>query len=271
MPIKLIAMDVDGTLFGDDLILSPRNRAAIQAAQAGGVQVTLATGRTFSATRALAATLGISAPLICYQGAWVRDPTDGATLLHATVSRAIATEVIKLARAAGQQCNVYIDDQIYVEQLQPESAIYFHLNRRAPPTPVADLAALVHDAPEEPTKLVLILPTEAETDATITALQTHFGEAVYMTKSHPNFAEVINPQVNKGTALAAVAAHFHLAQAETMAVGDGMNDLPMLRWAGLGVAMGQAHAEVQTAADVVTAPLAEDGLAQAIERYVLRP
>ncbi len=271
MLIKLIAMDVDGTLFGDDLIVSPRNLAAIQAARARGVHVTIATGRTFSATRALAATLGIDAPLICYQGAWVRDPANGTTLLHATVARPLATEVIGLARAAGQQCNVYIDDQIYVEELQPESAIYFHLNRRTPPIPVADLVALVRDAPEDPTKLVLILPTEAETDATITTLQAYFGERVYVTKSHPNFAEVINPQVNKGTALAAVAAHFHLSQAETMAVGDGMNDLPMLQWAGLGVAMGQAYPEVQAAADVVTASLVEDGLAQAIERYVLQP
>jgi Cof subfamily protein (haloacid dehalogenase superfamily) len=204
MPIKLIALDVDGTLFGDDLTPSPRTQAA----------------------------------------------------LHA-------------ARAADRQCNVYIDDQIYVERLTSASDIYFHLNRRSPPQPVPDLLALVRDAPHDPTKLVLVLPTEAETDATIAAIEAHFGERVYATKSHPNFAEVINPQVNKGVALAAVAAHYGIAQAETMAVGDGMNDLPMLEWAGLGVAMGQAYPQVHAAADVVTASLAEDGLAQAIERYVL--
>jgi Cof subfamily protein (haloacid dehalogenase superfamily) len=269
MPIKLIALDVDGTVFGDDLTASPRTRAAVHAARATGVHVTLATGRTFGATSVIAAELGIDAPLICYQGAWVRDPTTGATLLHYTVPRAIAAEVIALARAADPQCNVYIDDQVSVEQLKPESAIYFHLNRRTPPQPVPDLAALVRDAPHDPTKLVLVLPTEAETDATVAALQARFGDAIYATKSHPNFAEVINPQVNKGTALAAVAAALHVAQAETMAVGDGLNDVPMLEWAGLGVAMGQAYPEVRAAADAVTAALADDGLAEAIERYVL--
>jgi Cof subfamily protein (haloacid dehalogenase superfamily) len=269
MPIKLIALDVDGTVFGDDLTPSPRTVAALHAARARGVHVTLATGRTFSATRLIATNLGIDAPLICYQGAWVRDPADGATLLHYTVSRAIAADVIGLARAADRQCNVYIDDQIYVEQLKTESDIYFHLNRRTPPQPVPDLLALVREASSDPTKLVLVLPSEAETDATVAALQARFGDAIYATKSHPNFAEVINPAVNKGVALAVVAAHYGIAQAETMAVGDGMNDLPMLEWAGLGVAMGQAYPQVHAAADVVTASLAEDGLAQAIERYVL--
>ncbi len=269
MPIKLIALDVDGTDFGDDLTPSPRTRAAVHAARAAGIHVTLATGRTFGATRAIADALGIDAPLICYQGAWVRDPASGATLLHYTVPRTAAAEVVSIARAADRQCNVYINDQVYVEQLKPEAAIYFHLNRRTPPQPVPDLLALVRDAAQDPTKLVLVLPTEAETDATVAALQARFGDAVYVTKSHPNFAEVINAQVNKGTALAAVAAALHVTQAETMAVGDGMNDLPMLEWAGLGVAMGQAYPQVQAAADVVTAALAEDGLAQAIERYVL--
>ena len=132
-----------------------------------------------------------------------------------------------------------------------------------------DLLALLYAAPIDPTKLILVLPTEAETDATVAAIEARFGDAVYATKSHPNFAEVINPQVNKGVALAAVAAHLGVAQAETMAVGDGMNDLPMLQWAGLGVAMGQAYPQVRAAADVVTASLADDGLAQAIERYIL--
>jgi Cof subfamily protein (haloacid dehalogenase superfamily) len=269
MPIKLLALDLDGTVFAEDLVASPRTRAAIRAARERGVHVALATGRTFASARRFAADLGAGAPLICYQGAWVRDPATGATLLHQTVPRAIAVEVVGMARAGDWQCNLYLDDQVYVEQVKPEAGIYFHLNRTTPPQPVPDLLALLEAAPTDPTKLILIRPTEAETDATLAVVAARFGDAVYVTKSYPVFAEMINPQVDKGRALALIAAHLGVAQAETMAVGDGMNDLPMLQWAGLGVAMGQAAPAVHAAADVVTAPLMEDGLARAIERYVL--
>src|SRR5262245_41414071 len=119
MPIKLIALDLDGTVFGDDLVVTPRTRAAIGAARAGGVHVALATGRTFGSARRIAADLGADAPLICYQGAWVRDPATGATLLHQTVPRPIAAAVIQMARAGDWQCNLYVDDQVYVEQVKP--------------------------------------------------------------------------------------------------------------------------------------------------------
>ena len=270
MPYKLLALALDGTCFGEDLVPSPRTLAALAAARsAAGVTLTLATGRTFAATRPFADLLGADGPLICYQGAWVRDAA-GATLLHRTVPRPIAAEVVTMARAAGWQCNLYIADQAYVEAFRPEADIYFQLNRNTPPVVVPDLAALARETPQEPTKLVLVLPAEPDTDACVRAIAARFGDAIYTTKSHARFAEVVHPAVDKGAALAAVAAHLGVPQAETMAVGDGMNDLPMLRWAGLGVAMGQAHADIRAAADVVTAPLAEDGLAQAIERWVLR-
>jgi Cof subfamily protein (haloacid dehalogenase superfamily) len=269
MPIKLLALDLDGTLFAEDMIVSPRTRAALTAARAQGVHVALATGRTFASTEEIAADLDADAPLICYQGAWVRDRASGATLLHRTVPRAVAAEVIGLARAADWQCNLYVDDQLYIEQVKPEANVYFHLNRRTSPHPVPDLLEVLAAAPLEPTKLILILPTEPDTDAVLAQMVAHFGERIYATKSYPFFAEIINPAVDKGTALAAVAAYLGVAQAETMAVGDGMNDLPMLQWAGLGVAMGQARPAVHAAADVVTTPLAEDGVAQAIERYIL--
>src|SRR5437763_8314267 len=98
MPVKLLALDLDGTVFGADLTPSPRTRAALAAARAQGVRLTLATGRTFRSTRQFAADLGADAPLICYQGALVQDPTSGAVLLHRTVPRDLAAEVIALAR-----------------------------------------------------------------------------------------------------------------------------------------------------------------------------
>src|SRR5205814_2653194 len=131
-----------------------------------------------------AADLGADAPLICYQGALVQDPTNGAVLLHRTVPRDLAAEVITLARAHDWQCNLYIADHVYVERLKPEAGIYFGLNPVVPPERVPDLAALVAAAPAAPTKLVLVRPTERETDATLAALHSRFDGALYLTKSH---------------------------------------------------------------------------------------
>src|SRR4051812_25662178 len=131
MPIKLLALDLDGTVFAEDMVISPRTRAAIAAARAQGVHVALATGRTFASAQRFAADLGADAPLICYQGAWVRDAV-GVTLLHRTITRAIAAEVIQMARAADWQCNLYVNDEGYVEQIKPEAGIYFRLNNATP-------------------------------------------------------------------------------------------------------------------------------------------
>src|SRR3954470_1292866 len=88
--IRLLAIDLDGTLIGEDLVISPANRAAIAAAQAQGVRVTLATGRMFRSTVPFARELDITTPLICYQGALIRDPVSGETIYHQALPLAVA-------------------------------------------------------------------------------------------------------------------------------------------------------------------------------------
>ncbi len=268
--IRLVAIDLDGTLFGEDLTISPANRAAIAAVQARGVRVTLATGRMFRSTRPYAQELGLTTALICYQGALIRDPTSGATLFHRPLTQALAVQVIDLLQAAGRHPNVYLNDNLYVAALNPGTEFYARLNGGIPVNPVGDLATFLHAAGGDPTKLSVVLPSEADADATVAALRSQLGDQIYATKSYPIFAEALNPTCNKGVALAALAAHYGIAQDETMAVGDGSNDLPLLQWAGTGVAMGQAPPDVRAGARYVTGSLAEDGLAAALERFVLR-
>jgi hypothetical protein len=267
--IRLLAIDLDGTLFGENLLVSPANRAAIAAAQARGVHLTLATGRMFRSTLPYAQELQIATPLICYQGALIRDPVSGATLFHRPLAQALALDVIALLQAADRQPNVYLHDNLYVAAINPGTEFYARLNGGIPVNPVGDLAAFLRASGGDPTKLSVVLPSEPDADATVAQLRARFAEQIYATKSYPTFAEALNPTCNKGVALAALAAHYGIAQAETMAVGDGENDLPLLQWAGVGVAMGQARATVRAGARYVTGPLAEDGLAAAIARFVL--
>jgi hydroxymethylpyrimidine pyrophosphatase-like HAD family hydrolase len=136
---------------------------------------------------------------------------------------------------------------------------------------VGDLAAFLRQEGGDPTKLSTVLGNEERTARTVAMLHAHFGERIYAVKSHPRFAETVNPHCDKGVALAMLADHLGIAQEQTLAIGDGSNDLALLRWAGIGVAMGQAHPEVHAHADYVTRTLAEDGVAAALERFVLAP
>src|SRR5688500_8961851 len=124
MAIKLLALDLDGTLFGDDLVISPRTLGAINAAQAAGVIVTIATGRMFRAARMIAATLNIEAPLLCYQGALARHSVTGEVLYHQTIPLPLAHEVISAVIADGLHLNVYIDEKLYVDQMNRHALFY---------------------------------------------------------------------------------------------------------------------------------------------------
>jgi Cof subfamily protein (haloacid dehalogenase superfamily) len=263
-------MDLDGTLVGPDLIVSPRNRAALRAAQERGVFVTLATGRMLRSTLPFARALSLTTPVICYQGAMVADPVTGEVLLHRTVPLDLAREVLALAEACGWHIHYYVDDVMYVDEMTPQTTMYTSIVTDAMPRAVGNLRAFLDRLPEgyEPTKL-LIIGDEASTTATLAGLRERFSGRLYITRSLPTFAEVANRECSKGAALSWLAGRLGVAQADTVAIGDGLNDLEMVRWAGTGVAVGNAVPELRAAAGYQTAAVDRDGVAEAIERYLL--
>jgi Cof subfamily protein (haloacid dehalogenase superfamily) len=263
-------MDLDGTLVGPDLIVSPRNRAALRAAQAAGVIVTLATGRMLRGTLPFACDLALTTPVICYQGAMVAEPVTEAVLLHRTVPLALAREVLDLAEARGWHIHYYVDDVMYVDEMTPQVSLYTSIVTGAMPRAVGDLRGFLDQLPAgcEPTKL-LVIGDEAGTTATLVELRQRFTGRLYITRSLPTFAEVANRQCSKGTALAWLANRLGVAQRDTMAIGDALNDLEMVSWAGVGVAMGNAVPELAAAARYHTSSVEQNGVAEAIERYLL--
>src|SRR5690242_8951359 len=203
--IRLVALDLVGTLFGDDLIVSPANRAAIAAAQERGVYVTLATGRMFRSARVHAATLNITTPLICYQGALVQDPVSGEVLFHRPVAQALALEGIALLEEWELYPNVYLNDNLYTSELNPGTTYYSNLNGDLSVNLVGDLIAILRHEGADPTKLWTVLSTEDRTERTVALLRENFGEQIYAVKSNPRFAESVNPPSDKGVALAMLA------------------------------------------------------------------
>jgi Cof subfamily protein (haloacid dehalogenase superfamily) len=267
--IKLVALDLDGTLFNDTLVISPRVRAAIRRARDKGIVVTIATGRMFGPTRAIAHDLGIEEPLICYQGAMVRHSATGQMLYHKTVPLDLAHAIIEETSQLGLHLNLYLNDEVFVSESSPEAQFYSRINMEIAINEVGPLGPwLDTQGGAEPTKLVIV--TDAtETDRTLALFTERYGEVLQVTKSHARFTEFTNAECSKGRTLAFVARYCGVERDEVMAIGDGHNDLDMITWAGHGVAMPSSPAAVIEAARTVAATLAYDGAARAIERYVL--
>ena len=265
--VKLIAIDLDGTLIDHQLTVAPRVKQAIAAAQAQGVTVTLASGRMFAAMVPYAQELDITVPLICYQGGLVRHPVTEETTFHLPVPPALAREVVALARARDIQVNAFADDRLHVESLTPEAEVYMRI-ARVEATVVPDLAAFLDESPS--TKLVLVNLDEEKTNRLVAELTTHFGSRLGITKSHAYYTEAIHAEVSKGRALKQLASALDVALEQTMGIGDNLNDLSLVETAGFGVAMGNGDHRVQAAADFVTTTYEEDGVAVAIEQHVLR-
>ena len=264
--VKLIAIDLDGTLIDHSLTVSPRVKRAIAGAQAQGVTVTLASGRMFAAMVPFARELNIEAPLICYQGGLVRHPVTAETIFHLAVPTAMAQETVTLARERRIQVNAFVDDRLHVETLTPEAEAYMRL-ARVEATVVPDLAAFLQDNPS--TKLVLVNLDENKTNRLVAELSDHFGERLGITKSHPYYTEAIHPEVNKGRAVTQLAEVLGVSLKQVMGIGDNLNDLSLVETAGFGVAMGNGDPRVKAAADFVTTSFEEDGVAVAIEKHVL--
>lgn len=268
MPFKLVALDLDGTVVGPDLTIDDDVRAAIRAAQTQGVIVTIATGRVYAAALPFVELLGIDAPVICFQGAAVRDPRTGIALFEHRLPAEPARRLIELLLAKGAYPVASINDRLYVTHMSDEFDIYEHYDAsaRAQAVIAPDLAELVEATP--PLK-VLFAGQPAVVAAHLRVLEAAFDGQLGLVRSHEFFGEATAPDISKGSALEELAARLGIPREQTLAIGDERNDVEMLQWAGLGLAMGNANRAVQQAADAVIPSVAETGVAWALRRYVL--
>ncbi|HEY4441432.1 MAG TPA: Cof-type HAD-IIB family hydrolase [Candidatus Elarobacter sp.] len=263
--IRLVALDLDGTLVGEDLVVRPRVKAAVAKAKELGVAVTIVTGRMFAAARPYANELGITGPIVCYQGAAIFEAGSGTELREVPVQPDVTKTVLDWAHEHGVHAQCYADDKLYVEQINRFSKRYTDLARVEP-----HLVPSLRDAfAQKPTIKIVLVDDPERSEQHIVALRALLGDRAYLTRSHVDFVEVIDPHVNKGEALAFVAQRYGVALDATMAVGDAWNDVPLLDAAAVGVAMGSGPPELLARADAVVGDVAHDGVAEAIERYVL--
>jgi len=263
--VRAFACDLDRTLIWTDAELRPRTRAAIASARTAGIHVVLVTGRMFRSVRPYAEAAGIDDPVVCYQGAVVADPVTGRFLLHEPIPLEPAREAIAAVEAEGYPLNCYVDDELYVARHTAASDTYASFQNLEVHA-VGDLLAWLT---KPPTKLVAV-GDPVELDGLEERMRAHFGRRLFISKSLPHFLEFASPEVTKGSGLAFLAEHLGFTAGETVAFGDGENDVELLEWAAYGVAVENAHPRLLAVADFVCPPVSEEGVAQVIEAYLAR-
>jgi Cof subfamily protein (haloacid dehalogenase superfamily) len=266
-PPALLALDLDGTLIdGATLRMGVATIDAVRAAMRAGVQATIVTGRMFAAALPFARELAIAGTIVCYQGAAIYDIESGERLRHVPLAHDVAIRVVRAAQADGFHVQLYEHDRFFVQRpLSRYGELYAHVSG-VPPIVVDSLEERF--AGRDSTKVVIVAdpPLAAQY---IPRVEAVVGDDAYVTRSQPEFIEILDPRVDKGEALRFVAERLGIPLARTLAIGDSWNDLPLLRAAGFGVAMASAPPELCATADAVVADAAHDGVAEAIRRFVL--
>ena len=263
---RLLAIDLDGTLLGNNLAISPAVKRAVLLAVEQGVRVAIVTGRMFAAARPFALQLELEGEIVCYQGAAIYDIRSRELLRETPLKREIALRVAQRGLADGKHVQLYHDDAFYVQSVNEWSQLYAHLSG-VQPVVVASLPDTF--ANWDSTKVVVVAQPE-EAAGYLGVVRELCGADAYITRSQPEFIEAIDPGVDKGRALHWLAKRHGIALDATIAIGDSWNDLPLLEAAAIGIAMGSAPPELMARADAVVGDWHSDGVAEAIEKYVLQ-
>ncbi len=272
--IKLLVVDIDGTIAGRGNNVSAIVKEAIAATQAQGIQVAVATGRMYRSAVRFHQEVGSKLPLIAYQGAWIQDPISENIHQHLPVSRELAEELLDYFEQPQLRdllsVHFYINDQLYVRELTTESHAYAQRSG-INPIAVGDLRQVLSVDGNEPTKILALCDDTDLISNLLGSLRLRYTPAqLYMTTSVATFFEAAHPSVNKGAAVRYLAEEIlGLESANVMTIGDNFNDLEMLQYAGIGVAMGDAPPGVKAIANWVAPNVESDGVAVAISKFLL--
>ena len=266
-PVRLVAVDVDGTLLDGSHQLRAKVRDSLDQLARSGVKIVLATARGPQALGLIVRQLNFSPWLICFSGGWIGE-LDSGSLLAKTVLRdkrltpSAARVIVTAAFAHNIEPNIYTPNEWRVRSLTPEIRAESVIVESAPlvtPTLLGEK--------EKPSKIMLITGEDEQTKP-LRSIANLIKPLSTATFSKPNYLEIIPIGVNKAEALATVAQSLGVELSQSAAIGDGLNDLELLREVGLGIAMGNASETVKSAAKWVTGTNDEEGVAQAVQRLV---
>lgn len=261
--VRLLAVDLDGTLLTSARDPHPESAAALRRAQAAGVVVVLASGRCTASVRAIAREIGLAGPVVGCNGAHVVG-ADDSELLHLHLTADVRDAVLDYVGNGGPHLNVYCRDEVYYADEGPWEAIYRTRVQNVNPQRVE--ATFLRGV--LPTKMLLMDDPARIPLHRRALLDRLLGSEFSTTVSEPEYLEFLPASANKGLGLQVVAHQLGMDRAEVAAIGDYANDLEMLRWVGTPGAVANASEPVLEAATLVVRSNDEGGVADFVDRIV---
>jgi Cof subfamily protein (haloacid dehalogenase superfamily) len=264
-PIRLVAIDLDGTLLRSNKRLSTANARAIAEVTNRGVHVVLASARPPRSVREVYHRLALDTLQVNYNGALVHDMPRGKHVFHQPMSIALAKRIVKFARKMDPNVVISVEvlDKWYTDHV--DDTLPTETSRRFEPDFVGPLNAFL-TVPV--TKLMLLAPPD-KLQPIHEAVRKKFAKDVAILISDAYLIQLVHKQVDKASALKLVAERYNVPQQQVMAIGDAPNDLGMIRWAGLGVAMESGWDRLKQAAKIIAPCNDDDGVACVLKKYIL--
>lgn len=263
---KLVALDMDGTLLNQNQKISDRVKKAISDARKKGVKIILSSGRGFKGIEKYVKELQLDELVISLNGAAVNDATGEDVVFSIHMEPSVSRRIIELQKEHDIFSINFIGQKMYVEELN-EKALFFSNFEGVEVIAVGNMLEFYNT---QPIGKMLMIGEHEKFIMFRQKLVEELGQYINVTFSLPEFLEVYNVNVSKGIILHKVAEYYGLKREEVIAIGDGENDISMIEYAGLGVAMENAMDIVKNSADLITKSNAEDGVAHVIEKYILR-
>ena len=273
MAIRLIMSDLDGTLLNEDKRIGDKTRTALERAWARGILFVPATGRSYQIMPEEVRDLPFLRYVVVSNGGGIYDRVEDKTLFRADIPHEDALRLCEYMRGVGTMYDAYIDGALFMEQQYYDQADYYCLGWhrdmvRKTRTPVPDLMEVIRQGGSVQ-KMQMTFADMKLRDRVIEDMRRRFP-GFLVASSLSNNLEINVSEANKGNALRILCDHLGIDISETIAFGDGGNDLTMLETAGIGVAMCNSTAEVKQVADRITdLSNEEDGVGDFLDKYVL--
>ncbi|MFW6007126.1 MAG: Cof-type HAD-IIB family hydrolase [Halanaerobiales bacterium] len=262
MNYKLLALDLDGTLLNEKSKLTQTSIEIINKIKQQGVKVIIATGRMLISALPYVKKLNLKGPVITYNGAYVKDISTEKVLYHKPVCEKLAVEIIRECKDKDLHLNFYLDDKLYVEEDNYLSRGY----ERSSGVTAHKVSSFEKFRGKDPTKLLIIEEDREKHQYLLKYFIDKYSKSLEIAESKSNYIEFMAKGVSKGKALKYITEKYSLKPKEVIAIGDSWNDLSMLSWAGVGIAMGNASDDIKKQADMVALSRKQDGVTRILTK-----